>query len=56
MADNDLRLAFDDEIDSAILGVIRGAKEYLYIVTPFITMWGHVKDELLLAKQKGVRV
>ena len=56
MADKDLKLAFDHQIDSAMLDVIQQANEYLYIVTPYIKMWDYVKVELRSTKKKGVRV
>ncbi len=46
----------DDEVDSAVLGVIRDAKRHAVIVTPYLGLWGHAKDELRIAAKSGVRV
>lgn len=46
----------DDEVTSKVLGIIRGAKTSLVVVTPFVELWGHAEDALKLAVKKGVQV
>ncbi len=50
------RLFVDDEVPSAILSVIRDAGDHLVLVTPYIKLWRHAINALVLAINKGVSV
>ncbi len=46
----------DEAVPALVLNVIRDAKEYAVVVTPYIDLWGHAKDAINLAKKRGVRM
>ncbi len=51
------RIFTDGAVSSAVLDLIREAKEYVVIVSPYNRFWGHLKDDLHLAiQQRKVRV
>lgn len=50
------RLFVDDEASSAILRVIREAEKEVVIVTPYIKLWRHAINSLVLAIKKGAAV
>ena len=43
----------DDEVEARILGVIREAEEYLYLVSPYNKFWVHLKDAIRATRQRG---
>ncbi len=46
----------DDEIAPAVLRIIREAKEFVVLVSPFNAFWTHLKNEIQIAIQRKVRV
>lgn len=46
----------DDEISSLILKIVRGARKELFLVSPYLKLWGQLKDELALAKRRGTAI
>ena len=46
----------DDEVASQVLAIVREAKEYVVLVSPYIHLWGHALEALGLAVQRGIDV
>ena len=46
----------DDDIDSEILAIIRNAKKEVLLVSPYLSFWQHLRDEIELAVNRGVDV
>src|SRR3990172_2878077 len=52
----DITLLTDEQIEPKLLALIREARDWVWLVTPYLDMWGHLKDAIRLAVNKGVRV
>ncbi|MFH1560328.1 MAG: phospholipase D-like domain-containing protein [Chloroflexota bacterium] len=46
----------DEQVSNRILSVIDEAKEYVVIVSPYISLWKHVKNAVQLAVKRSARV
>lgn len=46
----------DEEVTTAVLGIVRDAKRYAVVVTPYLKLWTHAKQALELALQRGTEV
>lgn len=46
----------DDTVATAVLDVIRTARNHVILVSPYNKFWDHLRDEIRLAVQRGVRV
>ena len=46
----------DDEVSAQVLQIIKDAKNQITFVTPFITLWIHLKSEILDAMRRKVQV
>ena len=55
-SENGLRVETDDRIASSIRDIIRNAKETVTLVCPYLKLWGHILDAIMMARQKGVKV
>jgi len=53
-SENGLRVETDDRVASSILDIIRGAKEIVILVSPYLKLWGHIQDQIMMARQRGV--
>lgn len=47
---------FDNEVTSSILEIIRSARRFVVLVSPYVEPIPHVEQELRLAIQRGVKV
>lgn len=56
MAELQKMVYVDEEVTPQVLSVIRNAQKYIIIVTPYIDLWGHAIEALVLAKKKGVDI
>ena len=56
MAELQKTVYVDEEVTPQILSVIRNAQKYIIIVTPYIDLWGHAIEALVLATKKGVNI
>jgi hypothetical protein len=56
MTDATGRLLTDNSVTSKVLEVIRAAERQLALVSPYIDEVGHVQQELILAKTRGVKI
>lgn len=56
MAELQKMVYVDDEVTPQVLSVIRNAQKYIIIVTPYIDLWLHPIEALVLAKKKGVNI
>ena len=56
MAQPNAGVLTDDEVSGAVLDIISGAKEYVVLVSPYIGAWNHLRNEVRLARQRGVRL
>ena len=50
------RILIDDAVERAVLDLIREAKEYVQLVSPYNDFWEHLKDAIHDALQRGVKV
>ena len=50
------RVFTDDTVSSAVLDIIRQANDHVFLVSPYNKFWSHLKNDIHLALQKGVRV
>jgi DNA-directed RNA polymerase subunit RPC12/RpoP len=50
------RVFTDDTVSTAILDVIREARQYVVLVLPYNDFWDHLKNDLIFAKQRGIRI
>jgi phosphatidylserine/phosphatidylglycerophosphate/cardiolipin synthase-like enzyme len=55
-SENGLRIETDDRVASSILDIIRNAKQSVTLVCQYLKLWGHIKDQIMMARQKGVKV
>ena len=46
----------DEQIEPKLLALIREARDWVWLVSPYLDLWGHLKDTIRLAVSKGVRV
>jgi phosphatidylserine/phosphatidylglycerophosphate/cardiolipin synthase-like enzyme len=54
---NNQRTVFvDDEVASQVTDIVKEAKQYVILITPYINLWRHVQTELGLATKRGVKV
>lgn len=51
-----LKVFTDDRVSSAILDIIRSAKDHIILVSPYNKFWEHLKDEIRLAIKRRVLV
>ena len=56
MARETIQVVTDDAVASSVLDLIRDAKEYVVLVSPYNAFWTHLKNEITVAVQRGVRV
>ncbi|MBI4289292.1 MAG: hypothetical protein HY671_12810 [Chloroflexi bacterium] len=56
MAQPKMVLSLDDEVTPQVLAIIKEAKKYAVIVTPYVDLWGHAEDAIRLAVKNGVKV
>lgn len=56
MAELQKMVYFDDEVASQVLSIVREAKKYVVVVSPYIELWRHAQDAIALAIDKGVDV
>ncbi|MBI4282394.1 MAG: hypothetical protein HY672_02775 [Chloroflexi bacterium] len=52
----DTTLLTDEQIEPKLLALIREARDWVWLVSPYLALWGHLKDTIRLAVNKGVRV
>ena len=46
----------DEQIEPELLKLIREAQEWVLLVSPYLKLWGHIKDAIRLATTRGVKV
>ena len=46
----------NDEVSMKVLEIIRGAKEYVFLVSPYIDFWEHLKTAIAGARRAGVDI
>ncbi|MDA0987871.1 MAG: phospholipase D-like domain-containing protein [Chloroflexi bacterium] len=46
----------DEQVSNRILSVIGEAQEYVMVVSPYIALWGHVKNAVQLAVKRSAKV
>ena len=46
----------DDQVTSCVLDVIRDAEEFVYLISPYLTPWGHFRTAVELAARKSVPI
>ena len=46
----------DEDVSSQILGLLRGVGRYIVFIIPYISLWGHAKTAISLAKQRGISI
>ena len=46
----------DDQVASQVLEIIRKAERFVVLVSPYVSAWGHLQDELRLAIKRNVQV
>lgn len=56
MTSETIQVVKDDEVAPAVLRIIREAKEFVVLVSPFNSFWTHLKNEIHEAIQRKVRV
>ncbi len=56
MAREAIQVVTDDAVSSATLALIRDAKEYVVLVSPYNALWTHLKNEITFAVRRGARV
>ena len=56
MYDDKKILYWDYEISPLLIGLIEKAQREIIIVSPWVKMWTHLKEELEHAKKKGVQI
>ena len=56
MAREAIQVVTDDAVSSSTLALIREAKEYVVLVSPYNALWTHLKNEITLAIRRGARV
>ena len=56
MAQPNAGVLTDDQVSGAVLDIITGAKKYVVLVSPYIGLWNHLRNEVRLALQRGVRL
>ena len=56
MTDQTSRIFTDDTVASAVLDIIRGARDHVILVSPYNKFWDHLRNELRLALGRGVKV
>ena len=47
---------FEDGVEPALLDIIRSATDHIVLVSPYNKFWIHLRDELTLASQRGVKI
>lgn len=50
------RVVTDDAVASSVLQIIREAREFVVLVSPYNAFWTHLKNEIQVATQRKVRV
>ena len=51
-----LALLTDEQIEPKLLALIQEARDWVWLVSPYLDLWGHLRDTIRLAVNKGVRV
>lgn len=46
----------DEDIEPKLLALVREARDWVWLVSPYLQLWGHLKDAVRLAVTRGVRV
>ena len=49
-------LLTDERIEPELVAIIKNARSYVVLVTPYVKLWGHVEDAINLALKRGVNV
>jgi len=50
------RFATDEDVPGRILSVLRDARKYAILVSPYLGLWGHLEDAITIAVRNGVDV
>ena len=54
--ESDIHVVTDDAVAQTALALIREAKEYVVLVSPYNAFWTHLKNEITFAIERKVRV
>ena len=46
----------DDGVPSCILDILRNAKKDVTLISPYLSLWGHLQDQIIAAIDRGVEV
>jgi len=46
----------DEQIEPRLQALIRDAKDWVWLVSPYLNLWGHLRNTIRLAVSKGVRM
>ena len=49
-------LITDEQIEPKLLALIREAQDWVWLVSPYLDLWGHLKDTIRQAVSRGVRI
>jgi phosphatidylserine/phosphatidylglycerophosphate/cardiolipin synthase-like enzyme len=53
---NDITVITDDGVASCILDILRNAKEGVSLISPYLNMRGHLKDQIMSALDRGIEL
>src|SRR5665811_2195015 len=56
MSEQSTILFTDDAVSTAILDMLRTAQDHAILVSPYNRFWTHLRDEVHLAANRGVRI
>ncbi|MBI4305853.1 MAG: hypothetical protein HY678_05990, partial [Chloroflexi bacterium] len=56
MNDGQPRFATDEDVPGRILSVLRDARKYVILVSPYLGLWGHAQDAIQIAVRNRVGV
>lgn len=54
--EQDKNVFLDDEVSQEILRIIEEAKEYVILITPYLDLWVHLLNHIVMAIRKNVRI